>query len=176
MPVDKYLQQLNHRYPNIAYFYAILGNVLLSFANIFFKFLTKIASPLQILFMRSFSLLVFNIWVLGGKSPCIPNPKSIYHSISSFSSRNAEIDVYKWLYSYHVLLCQISTSQRSCNLVQYQSHLCLFYLGNLLQSTLYIIRNVSIKSTLHSPSYPLSVLYLLHNPLFYLGLTRVYKQ
>jgi drug/metabolite transporter (DMT)-like permease len=84
MGVDQYLQQLNSRYPNIAYFYAIIGNVFLAFMNIFFKFLTKIASPLQMLFMRSFSLLILNTWVLDGKSPCIANPKSNHLFILAF--------------------------------------------------------------------------------------------
>ena len=74
MGLDEYLRKLEEQHPNIPYLYAILGNIMLSAMNIFFKFLTKIASPLQILFMRAFSLMVFNIWVLGEKSPHIARP------------------------------------------------------------------------------------------------------
>lgn len=55
------VRDLESRHPNLAYLYAIGGHSLVSVMQILFKYLTTIISPLQILFMRAFSLCVINV-------------------------------------------------------------------------------------------------------------------
>jgi hypothetical protein len=63
-------------YPIAPYLYALVGNVFMSFMQIFTKQLTLTLSSFQVLLLRSFFLLLFNALVLSrvGCSPYIPSP------------------------------------------------------------------------------------------------------
>ncbi len=76
MLVDRYLRGLYQRYPNICYLYAVVGNFFMSTMNIFFKILTALGSPLQILFYRALTIFTINLWILGDKRAYISSSKS----------------------------------------------------------------------------------------------------
>lgn len=59
-----YLKRLDSKYPHIAYLYAAIGNTFLALMQIVFKDITKTISPFQALFLRAFSLFLFNTVIL----------------------------------------------------------------------------------------------------------------
>ena len=52
--------ELESRHPNIAFLYALVGNISLALMQIFFKYLSAVVSPLQILFLRGWVLFWLN--------------------------------------------------------------------------------------------------------------------
>jgi hypothetical protein len=60
----------------VAFLYAVVGNSLISIMQIFFKYLTAVISPLQILFLRALTLCLFNIifFPLSGRTAYIHEP------------------------------------------------------------------------------------------------------
>ena len=55
---------LAKRYPNIAYIYALLGNVLFALMQICFKKASQTLTPFQILVIRSFFLILISLLML----------------------------------------------------------------------------------------------------------------
>ena len=69
---------LHSHNPNMAYLYAITGNLLYAINNILFKMLSDIMTPFQILLVRSISLFLINLPILQklNQSPYIPSDRS----------------------------------------------------------------------------------------------------
>jgi hypothetical protein len=73
--------RLEAKYPNIAYLYAFVGSSCLAFMQIFFKFASDVASPLQLLFIRGFVLFSVSCVILRttARSPYLSPPGTSSH-------------------------------------------------------------------------------------------------
>ena len=62
----KTLLRIGEAYPNVAYLYALLGNIMLAIMQIFFKFGERTLTSFQIIVFRSVCSILFNLYVLKG--------------------------------------------------------------------------------------------------------------
>ena len=69
---------IEEQHPNIAFLYALIGNISLALMQIFFKTLSKDISPLFLLFLRAFLLIFINTLILRNtnKNPDLSRKKS----------------------------------------------------------------------------------------------------
>ena len=60
------LLRVGEEHPNVAYLYALLGNIMLAVMQIFFKYGERILTSFQIIVFRSVCSILFNLYVLKG--------------------------------------------------------------------------------------------------------------